>query len=143
MIRDQAIQQNLKVYFDGVPCKNGHIDHKRTDTQGCVTCHNISYQKYYQRNKGKIISAVEKRRKENPLLPRFYTNKRRKKIRKATPLWADLKEIKRIYLNCPKEMVVDHIIPLQGKLVCGLHVENNLQYLSDSENASKNNKFIP
>jgi hypothetical protein len=59
----------------------------------------------------------------------------------ATPSWADLQKIKEIYDNCPEGYHVDHIIPLQGMYVCGLHVENNLQYLSASENTSKGNKY--
>jgi hypothetical protein len=58
----------------------------------------------------------------------------------ATPLWADLEIIKRVY-DCAEGDHVDHIIPLQGELVCGLHVENNLQYLSEKENLQKSNKF--
>lgn len=59
----------------------------------------------------------------------------------ATPPWANLAIIKLIY-DCAEGDHVDHIIPLQGELVCGLHVENNLQYLSLKENLSKSNKFI-
>lgn len=55
--------------------------------------------------------------------------------------WSDFEKITRIYSDCPKGSQVDHIIPLQGKNVCGLHVANNLQYLTKEENLRKYNKF--
>lgn len=60
---------------------------------------------------------------------------------RASPEWANQKLIYKIYDNRPEGYHVDHIVPLQGKLVCGLHVESNLQYLHASENLSKGNKF--
>ncbi len=59
-----------------------------------------------------------------------------------TPKWADLKAIKEFYENRPDGMHVDHIIPLRGINVSGLHVENNLQYLTPSENCAKYNRFM-
>lgn len=58
-----------------------------------------------------------------------------------TPRWANLEKIKEFYSNCPEGYHVDHIIPLQGKLVSGLHVDNNLQYLTAKENLTKGNRF--
>lgn len=66
---------------------------------------------------------------------------RRAKILNATPKWANLDKIKEIYVNCPEGYHVDHIIPLQGEFVSGLHVENNLQYLTIKDNLSKSNKY--
>lgn len=62
---------------------------------------------------------------------------------KQTPRWADKRAIKDFYLDCPPGKHVDHIIPLRGKLVCGLHVHTNLQYLTKKKNLTKSDTFNP
>lgn len=59
----------------------------------------------------------------------------------ATPSGANLDKIKEIYDKCPTGYQVDHIIPLQGYLVSGLHIETNLQYLTCEDNSRKSNKY--
>jgi hypothetical protein len=112
-----------------------------------------SHRLYYLKNKEKIKIYAEnnkerllKYRKEYRLKNNHLINalqaKRRSLKLNATPKFANLNKIKEIYKNCPKGYTVDHIIPLQGNNVCGLHVEWNLQYLTRSENSSKSNKLI-
>lgn len=65
----------------------------------------------------------------------------RRKLR--IPSWHDSEKIKiaEFYDNCPEGYHVDHIIPLQGELVSGLHTLTNLQYLPASDNILKGNTF--
>jgi len=65
------------------------------------------------------------------------------------PKWSDRAEIKRIYEVAQRKSNiegrkyhVDHIIPLRGKLVSGLHIPSNLQVILESENLAKSNQFI-
>jgi hypothetical protein len=57
------------------------------------------------------------------------------------PAWANIKKINEIYANRPEGMHVDHVIPVNGELVCGFHIETNLQYLTVDGNLSKGNKY--
>lgn len=83
-------------------------------------------QRNYHKNKAKFYASNAKRKAD--------------KLRQ-TPAWADLQAIRKIYENCPEGHHVDHIVPLRGKTVRGLHVEYNLQYLLASDNIRKNNRF--
>ena len=69
-------------------------------------------------------------RKAHPEVHRRASFMRRKGVVQATPPWADKAAILAIYdLARSVDMHVDHIIPLKGKTVCGLHVETNLRPL--------------
>lgn len=80
-------------------------------------------------------------KKDNKETYNAYLASRKARVRQATPLWADLKAIQQFYFNCPKGYHVDHIIPINGKNISGLHVIENLQYLPALENLRKSNKF--
>lgn len=101
--------------------------------------------KYYSKNKEQIDAAnkvIKQRNKETyNKVKKYHSAKRRSRIKQAVPMWADLEKIREIYLNCPEGHQVDHIVPLKNKLVCGLHVEHNLQYLTIQDNLIKGNNF--
>ena len=68
---------------------------------------------------------------------------REERVRIASPPWADRRVISEFFMNRPPGTHLDHIIPLRGKNVCGLHVTANLQYLPAQENLLKSNKVDP
>lgn len=78
--------------------------------------------------------------------------KRKAAKRKRTPPWLTEEHHRQIEVEyalavwCSKVMNVpyhvDHMVPLQGKTVCGLHVPWNLQVIPASDNLSKYNSFI-
>jgi hypothetical protein len=120
----------------------------------------IKYQKYkekiyeYQENhKDELIEyrknnkeIAQKRSKEYAATHRGKLNYKEAQRRALMryPKWITEKEkqdIENFYVNCPKGYHVDHIVPLQNKMVTGLHVLANLQYLTSEENIKKGNKF--
>jgi len=69
---------------------------------------------------------------------------RRVGVKQAIPTWADLALIGDVYMEATyMQMQVDHIVPLRSKLVCGLHVWNNLQILDPAKNNKKGNRYWP
>lgn len=64
-----------------------------------------------------------------------------------TPAWADAEAIDGMYWLCGVfrsvglDLHVDHVIPLRGKAVSGLHVPDNLQLVHSSANRAKSNRF--
>lgn len=75
---------------------------------------------------------------------------RRAREKRATPVWANHFFIEEAYDLAQLRTKatgfkwhVDHIVPLISKRVCGLHVENNLQVIPATTNASKGNRHWP
>ena len=97
----------------------------------------------YYRELGRRNSA-EKRRVDGDAVRKYqrsYQANRRANLVSSTPKWTDMGKIKEIYDQCPEDYHVDHIIPLAGVHVCGLHVPDNLQYLERLQNIRKSNQF--
>lgn len=137
----------------------GRLCQKHPDLAGarrasghCVACSNEALKRAYQRKKATQEGRAAHReacreasaawRDRNPGVHIMNARKRDMALHIRTPKWADMDAIKAIYAEgWAKGLEVDHIIPLRGALVCGLHVENNLQLLTRRENASKSNSF--
>lgn len=100
-----------------------------------------SYAERYSLKKSEMLYTNKKWREANLEKLRYYAAKHRAAKLRATPSWADLAKIKSFYSICPEGIEVDHVIPLQGRTVCGLHVHYNLQYLEASANRAKGNRL--
>jgi hypothetical protein len=99
---------------------------------------------YKERNKAHLAKLAAEYRRQNKGRVNAHTAARKCRQMKATPPWADLEAIASLYAEgAASGMDVDHVIPLKGKLVSGLHVETNLRLLPPTENNKKYNKFDP
>lgn len=103
----------------------------------CKSCKSIS-REYFTKNNPEYNQQTYRENKADYInrAIKYKTNRTM-----ATPSWANLDKIKEIYDTCPTDYHVDHIVPLKGKNVCGLHVEYNLQHLPAIDNIKKSNKF--
>lgn len=106
------------------------------NTKRCIERHPYSVEQ--KKHRAQLVKAWNDRH------PEFERNrsviKRLRKLERTINK-SLLPEIYAFYKNCPKGYEVDHIIPLSNKLISGLHVPNNLQYLPIKENAFKTNRF--
>ncbi len=95
---------------------------------------------------GDVDAQVRVQRRKDVLT--WNANKRRAALKIATPSWVDHAAIEAFYVEARRLTAetgilheVDHIVPIQGKRVCGLHVEANLQILTKIDNVKKHSRF--
>ena len=117
---------------------------------------------WYLRNKERVVASAMAQTKEQRQryrkawaahskdAVRANTRSRRKKHQEATPEWLTAEQkvqLRSFYKEAMartratgEQYVVDHIVPLRSKVVCGLHVPWNLQVITREENLKKSNK---
>ena len=112
----------------------------------------LQHQQWTADNKEHVKVVMRSWRVANPGKCSALSAKRRAALSQAVPPWItkkQLKQIEAIYIEAkrihrqdgiPQE--VDHIYPLRGKAVCGLHVPWNLRILTAVENNKKGNKLL-
>ena len=110
----------------------------------------IYQEKWNKNNPNKVKAKDAKWRKNNPAKRAAKQMRRQAKKICATPPWLTEEQLEEMleFYNLAKELQwlseeplhVDHIIPLQGKEVCGLHVPWNLQILPQTLNIKKGNR---
>ena len=98
----------------------------------CKTCANVKRRERYWK-----LKNTNRERWRETCCGKNY----KRYIKRFIGTSEELKAIKEFYKNTPEGYHVDHIIPLHGKHVSGLHVLSNLQYLTAEENIRKTNTF--
>lgn len=102
----------------------------------------------YEANAEAVRARVKLWARNNPDRVRVNalanTNRRRARKMNATPAWANFDMIKAFYMardvlqrDTGCKFHVDHVVPLAGKNVCGLHVHHNLAVIPAEDNWSK------
>jgi 5-methylcytosine-specific restriction endonuclease McrA len=140
------------------------VDNERRKEKPKTEAAKAAGKRYYEKNRQAVIAraaarpAEEKRRNRaeykdrNVDVVRADTSVRKRRHREATPRWltpAERLQMRDLYVQARKlteltreRYVVDHIVPLRGEAVCGLHVPWNLRVITQDENLKKSNKHV-
>lgn len=161
MRRKEAKLAGLTHYTTGKPCIRGHIAARRVSDRVCMECDRknkkanppsaeYKRQQYIKHREQWLVAKQKYRQTARTKLVAAATA-RKKYVKRRTPKWVTDEElwlIAEVYaLAALRTKIfgfswhVDHIIPLQGKIVSGLHVPNNMQVIPALENMRKKNKY--
>src|SRR5271156_4605074 len=149
-LRDAARARDEQFYISGRPCSRGHTGPRYVANQTCLECSKDQQRRAEEGRRARRDSDAvfaKHRRKQRAVSHSGYRKRNRGKKSaewakwfadrlQRTPPWADLQEIRKIYEESHRvtkvtgvEHHVDHIIPMRGKLVSGLHITENLRVL--------------
>lgn len=154
--------KELSEFYKNKGTRDGLLSH-------CKVCQTSYKKSYTRRNSDKIkkynakyyrehphsvkdYERLKQWRCDNPEKDRAHSAKRRSAKLNASPNWLNSDQLRWIAWYYKQADLlekltgikyhVDHIHPLQGSTVCGLHVPWNLQVIPASENLRKHNKLV-
>lgn len=157
--RKEARINNESFYFHGKACKRGHVSPRRVVNGNCLECekenNNTEDRKQYMtdyaaKEQARIKKIASNYQKNNKGKVNARTASRHAAKVQRTPKWLSKEEYLRI--QCYYQVAamrtretgyqwhVDHIVPLQGTTVSGLHVPWNLQVIPATDNIKKGNR---
>jgi hypothetical protein len=168
--RKDALLLGESQYFTGKPCVKGHVAKRRTKTGECLKCRSEFLVQWRLKNPQRVKAhndtqylkhseelvaraKINYQRFKEAYKPKVLANVRKRQAAKLqrTPKWLtkdDVWMMQEAYhlANLRTKLFgfswhVDHVIPLQGKLVSGLHTPYNLQVVPAKENLSKFNRY--
>lgn len=108
---------------------------------------NARQRRYVEANKASVYTRTEAWAKANPAKGCAKTMRYHADKLQRTPSWSDqdaiqgMYDLAAVFRSVGLSIEVDHVIPLRGKTVSGLHVPDNLQLIHSSMNRSKSNHF--
>ena len=116
----------------------------------CRDCHRAKGKRHYLANKAGYITKAkdwERRARKDPAWNNAWNAWRNLRAERRVPRWVNFtRDILPVYQRLhahfdPKTHTVDHVVPIKGVLVCGLHVPENLQILTKVANQRKGNEW--
>jgi len=162
----EARMLGLTRYFTGKPCPSGHVSYRLASNSKCIACNKEQIKKMSQteewknrrKETWKANSDKNKNRSKEYRESDRGKETRRKcwadwyaknatkaggnRLKGRKPKWNDDVVMGSVYVLSRKlGLVVDHILPINGKNVCGLHVHTNVQLLTVERNSMKSNDF--
>jgi hypothetical protein len=163
--RKEAQAAGLPRYFTGKPCKRGHVVERYTSSKTCCKCGNDLSNVITCKDIGKRVALNKAWLQKNPEKSKEYTRRYIAKNKGKRNLWTsnyrqakedrmpnwlseiELLEMESVYeycsalRECGLDYHVDHIVPLRGKMISGLHVPWNLQVIPGKDNVKKGNRY--